>query len=51
MTIEENEIYTEIGTASDKQDGIELNVESTHIKENACEYSEDDYEEMTTLKE
>ena len=52
VTVEENEIYAEIGTArADKQDSVELNTESTQTKENTYEYmyTEDDYEEMTTL--
>ena len=46
----EGELYAEIGIANYKTaDDIQLNAKITYTKENSYEYSEDDYEVMTTI--
>ena len=53
MTAEdlEDNLYAEIGVASDKTANynFQLNAKITYTKENTYEYSEDDYEVMTTI--
>ena len=47
----EDNLYAEIGVASDKTANynFQLNAKITYTKENTYEYSEDDYEVMTTI--